>query len=344
MLYKIAKENILDSRRIEIKSAYDLGLSEKNIEDFISSRLSEIVSEEQLMLIGQERAFQEEADLLALDANGNLYIFEIKKWQSNQENILQVMRYGQIFGRCCYEQIEKIAQKHYKGNITSSLSEFHKKYFDLDNELPKSKFNQDQVFVLVTNGFDADTISAINYWAKKGVKIECAPYRIYEINGEPYIQFDTYNPGGEVLSETNLDYFIVNTNLTFMSDAWKDMVGDGHKGKAAAYYDRKGSIRNIHKGSFVYLYHTGVGVIAKGKATSDFKTTDFEGDEEAEFFIPLDFDWCYPQESQWHKHAPKASEINTEYQSGYRFRSTVFAISQEMAGIIDNIKKRKAEE
>lgn len=76
MLYKLNKDAIELSVRMEIKTPSDFSLQEIDIENFLKSRLGEIVSEDQLMLIGQERRFQEEADLLALDKDGRLYIFE----------------------------------------------------------------------------------------------------------------------------------------------------------------------------------------------------------------------------------------------------------------------------
>ena len=221
MLYKINAAEIESSTRMEIRTPADFDLKEQDIENFFKSRLGEIVSEDQLMLIGQERKGQEEADLLALDKDGILYIFELKRWQSNPENILQVMRYGQIFGRYTYEELEDLARRQQK--LDGVLKEKHKEYFDLSKELLDSDFNKDQVFVLITNGMDKDTISAVNFWSKKGVRIECSPYRIYNIKGEPYIQFDTYNPDDEIFSEENTSFFIVNTNRTYMSDAWKDM-------------------------------------------------------------------------------------------------------------------------
>ena len=55
------------------------------------------------MTIFTERKGKEEPDILALDKNGDLYIFELKRWGSDQENLLQVLRYGQLFaGVYCY--------------------------------------------------------------------------------------------------------------------------------------------------------------------------------------------------------------------------------------------------
>ena len=277
--------------------------------------------------------------MLALDKEGKLYIFELKRWQSNQENILQVLRYGQIFGRYMYEELENLAKRQQK--LDGSLNVKHKEHFHLDKELPDSAFNRDQVFVLVTNGTDRDTISAVNFWSQKGVKIRCSPYRIYEINCEPYIQFDTFNPDDEVLPDENTGFFIVNTNKTYTSDAWKEMLGDRSKGKASAYYDRKGSVCRISKGSQVYLYHTGVGVISRGRATSGYGKANCQGDKNEEYYVPLKFEWAL-DESEWNL-APKAWEINKKCNSSHRFRQTVFAITEEIAEAIHDIYMERTE-
>jgi len=125
-----------------------------------------------------------------------------------------------------------------------------------------------------------------------------------------------------------------------MASAWKDMLGDMKKGKAAAYYGRKGTICNISKNNTVYLYHTGIGVIAKGTATDNYRKTNFGNDPEEEFYVPLDFDWAVPQE-EWGKKAVPPSEINSRLNTGHKFRQTTFAVSEQMAKVIDEIAKGK---
>lgn len=338
MLYEFNCSNPEQSPRVAIRHPAHFSILEEHIENFVRTRLSEIVSEEHLLLIGQERKRQEEADLLALDKDGVLYIFELKRWGSDKENILQVMRYGQIFGRYTYKEIESLAQRQQK--LEGSLKEKHQEYFELEEPINESKFNSKQHFVLVTNGIDGDTITAVEYWSKMGVKISCSPYRLYEIDGKPYIQFDTFNPDGEVIVESNTQRFIVNTNRTWMESAWKDMLGDGNKGKAAAYYDRKWAVCRIQVNSVIYLYHTSVGVIAKGKATDSYKMKAYDGDNDAEFYIPLDFEWSVPHED-WSEKAISPGEINSRLNSGHKFRRPAFTISNEMAQAIDEIAEEK---
>jgi hypothetical protein len=176
------------------------------------------------------------------------------------------MRYAQKFGRYNYDQLVDLAIRHQK--LTGSLAKKHSEYFELKEPLPKSKFNSDQRFVVVTNGTDRDTLDAIRYWKEKGIKIDCVTYKIYEIENAPYIQFDTYNPEPEAQGEESPGIYIVNTNITYMEEAWRAMLGNGKEGKAAAYYDRKYAIQRIQKGSTVYLYHTDKGVLRP-----DFGTT-----------------------------------------------------------------------
>lgn len=324
-------KNPASSAHIPLRSAGDLLVIEKHVEEFFATHLQDLIPENQLLLIGQERQYQEEADLLALDRAGTLYIFELKRWQSTSENLLQVLRYGQKFGRYTYSELQQLAVRHQK--LQGSLSQRHQIYFDLVAPLPEGSFNVDQVFVVVTNGADRDTLEAIKYWSRKRVRIDCVTYKLYEIEGKPHVYFDVYNPEREVLVEEHPGTYIVNTNATYRDDAWKDMLSAP---KAAAYYDRKHAVANIPKGSTVYLYHTGIGVIAKGKTTATFRKADYDGDTEEEFYVPLNLEWKLEDPQTWDR-AVKAWEINQRLNTGHCFRQTAFAISDQMVEAIEAI-------
>lgn len=340
MLWKLERDDIESSSRVRVTDLASVGLKEKDLENFLSRRLSEVVSDEHLMLIGQERPLQAEADLLALDKDGNLYIFELKRSEAKSEHLLQVLRYGQKFGRYTYAELEYLARSCKELPRDGCLAKQHAEHFEIDQLKPED-FNQDQVFVLVTDGADEDTVSAINYWSRRGLNVVCIPYRVYKVDGDPYLQLQPYNPAGETLVEREPTYFIVNTNETRMPGVWKDMIDDCSLGKAAAYYGRKRTVSRIPRDATVFLYHTGTGVIAKGKATSGFRKTSYKGDDGEEFYVPLQFDWAL-SEDRWQQ-APSAWDINRKRQTGHRFRQTVFAIGEAMANAIDEIHKEKRE-
>ena len=135
MLFHLDTKNISNLKQAKISSLSNFGFTEKDLENLISKNISKIIPENQLMVLFQERPFDEAADIYALDITGKLYIFELKRWKSNKENILQVLRYGQIFGQYDYYQLNKLLISHTK-NQKIDLAEAHYLYFEEDLEKP----------------------------------------------------------------------------------------------------------------------------------------------------------------------------------------------------------------
>lgn len=334
MIFKINRtqnKEVLNSvKRVSLAS---VGWTEKDLEDLISNNIQELIPENQLMILSQERQYQEEADILALDEKGNLYIFELKRWKSNKENILQVLRYGQIFGQYPYEKLQKLYRAKLKNN-DANLAEDHYKYFidSLEEKLHEHDFNKDQVFVVITDGADLDTLDAIQYWKNKGLKLESSPYRVFEIGNEILFEFNKYNPKNDVILDVDTGIYIVNTNIAYSKTNYKEMLNES---KAAAYGDKKTSVNKIKKGDKVFLYHTGVGIIACGKAVSNYKVKE---NNDEEHFIELKFEWKIDPDKEPDK-AVKSYEINSTLTTGHRFRSTCFAIDEKMEKAIASLYK-----
>ena len=135
-----------------------------------------------------------------------------------------------------------------------TLKEAHKDYFGLSECLKKTSFNSSQQFVVVTNGLDYDTWDAIAYWKTKGLKISPLIYRLYLLSDKLYIDFDPYGPVPDAPKDPEGGLYVVNTNLTYDRDAYKEMVSER---KGAAYYDRKYAIQNIRAGDAVCLITSG---------------------------------------------------------------------------------------
>ena len=76
MLYKFNKEN-KTLNPLEFCDYSELNGNEKDLENLLAENLGDLYVESgQLMSIFQERRWQEEPDLCALDSMGNLVIFE----------------------------------------------------------------------------------------------------------------------------------------------------------------------------------------------------------------------------------------------------------------------------
>ena len=138
------------AERIRGKRLKDFGLDERAFQEILYNSLDKLIPDDEFILLMQSRRWQEEPDLMAIDKEGRLFIFELKAWESRSENILQVLRYGQIFGSYKYEDLNRLFQKFEKEGKT--LKEAYLKVFG--RELNESAFNKEQVFVVVTNGID----------------------------------------------------------------------------------------------------------------------------------------------------------------------------------------------
>lgn len=112
MLYKLNKDlNRKEYSKVKRVTLADIGWREKDLENLISNNIQDFISSNDLMAIFTERVRQEEPDILALDKDGNLYIFELKRWSGKKENLLQVLRYGQLFGKSTYDELNCLYKK-----------------------------------------------------------------------------------------------------------------------------------------------------------------------------------------------------------------------------------------
>ena len=264
----------------------DLGWKEKDLEEYVTHHMQELISED-LMPIFNERPRQEEPDILAVDKKGDLYIFELKRWGSNEENLLQVFRYGQNkdFGKASYEKLDELYHKRYEDK--ASLLEEHAKWFELEDsqKLDVYSFNNKQKFVILTNGIDFDTLDSIKFWKNNGLDIEAMIYNVYVIGDKNYIEFNTYSPYGVVPENGEHSIYILNTNKRYDENCTEDMIKNR---KASAYGSRKEKIDKVKKKDKVYLYEKGVGIVARGVVKSGEVKTGSWGEDEGEHYVELE--------------------------------------------------------
>jgi hypothetical protein len=107
MLLKIGLKTGL-VERVRSEKLRTFNVTERDLQNFLFRSLDRLLSDEELLLIMQSRLWQEEPDLMALDKDGRLYIFELKAWESQSQNLLQVLRYGQIYGSHTYDDLQRI--------------------------------------------------------------------------------------------------------------------------------------------------------------------------------------------------------------------------------------------
>lgn len=289
MLYRLSKED----NTIELMPYADfesLAKKEKDLENLLAENLGDFYIEDgQLMRIFQERARQEEPDLCALDKNGNLVLFELKRGEVQGDTTIQVMRYAQSWGQKAYYDLNEAYAKYcdkYK-LPKQELKEAHKDAFGLDSALDYVQFNREQKMIIVGSSSDSRLVSAVDYWKAQGLSIDFIPYRIYLIGDEYYFEFFS-KPYDTHVNPKDRKGIIFDTNFAYDENSIWDMF---LKHKVSAYGSVAGSVNSFQKGDYVLYYHKGYGVVGAGKIKSDTKENkeykrDYELFREVELLTP----------------------------------------------------------
>ena len=247
---------------------------EKHLEDLVKSLIGcEIFPE--LLVFGNERSFQREADIFAVNERGDLVIIELKiEGHYDRGKVLQAMEYAQLFSRWQYVEMNAHFKKCY--HSPKELNDVFEEHFGYC--LDETRYNQNQRIIIISNSSDLNVVSAVEYWQRRNIDIKEYFYRMYEI------------PGGELLFELSaerswgIEYQScwVNTCVRHFPDAYLDMVLNR---KASAYGGRADAIGEWMTKGFVFLFHNGYGIIGGGKGTRKIQTADRNGEKEKMIFL-----------------------------------------------------------
>lgn len=273
MLYRYDEQH----KTLEALAFYDyaeLKGKEKDLENLLAEHLGELYVEDgQLMPIFQERQWQAEPDLCALDRWGNLIIFELKRGVVSGDTTIQVMRYGQAYGQKGYGELNRIYQQ-YSGN-TQELGRAHADAFQLEVSLQEEQFNQHQKMVIVGCSSDRGLLENVDYWKAKGVDIDFLPYRFYRIAGEVYFDFFA-KPYDDHINPRDGKGIMFDTNRSYHETAiWDMFAGE----KVSAYGKAKRFVERFNKGDYVLYYHAGWGIVGAGRIKNDTAYGDEKNDE-----------------------------------------------------------------
>lgn len=296
------------------------GLSERDLQNILFSSLDRLFPDDELVLLMQSRYWQEEPDLMAVDKNGDLFIFELKAWESHSSNLLQVLRYGQLYGLSKYPELDAWYKK--ATDQSQILRAAHRAKFGL--ELPEEHFNRRQVFVVMTNGLDYRTREAIQYWRVCGLDVRPWVYRVYGGGtNEMLLEMSPFRVVDNPYEDLAEGYYVLNTNISNTQLDHDDMLNNG---KAAAYFDPwKFKIERLAKGDVVFLYQSGVGIVALGNADGKLVKAPYQGNTQhtdEEYSMKL---------HQFQRVSPplSAAEIKKITSINYRFMGTMFGLDAE---------------
>lgn len=242
----------------------DLSKLEKDLENLLAENLFGTLFEEMPLLpFHQERPLQAEADIYALDSNGDVVVFELKRRVAGVGALEQLLRYAERADAWSFADLQRMFRT-YSRDEDPDLRKAHRDAFNLDKPLSPSDFNRNQRLVVIGSAADQNLVRSVTYWRGRGLDIDFLPYRIYRIGDANYFEFFAkpydghVNPGTMkgVLFDTNRSYEEVEHGCL------KSMI---EKKRISAWGDRKDAVRSLSKGDLVFYSHRWVGLVAAAR-------------------------------------------------------------------------------
>jgi hypothetical protein len=262
MLYKLS--DVSGKKSLNALSFLDYGdlqKLEKDLEILIAENLLEVLFEDAvLMPIFQERQFQPEADLYALNQYGDLIIFELKRSVVGEEAMHQILWYAQQAGQWTFDQLNEKYETYSstKGNQGKSLQEAHQDAFQLERPLLPSQFNAKQHLLVIGSAANDSLINAVDYWKRQGLSVNFVPYRVYEIGDGYYFEFFSL-PYDRHRNPSSVKGVLFDTNRSYDEDAVWEMM---EKSRVAAYGDIQYVVEYLNPKDIVFFSHKWEGIIA----------------------------------------------------------------------------------
>jgi hypothetical protein len=203
-MYKLDKKRNL--QKIDKSSFKSLDIKENEIELLIKNNI-EIFSEEEqsLLIIGQQviNKSKGRSDLICLDSDGNLVLFEIKRDRTDIErrsepfetqairyaaNLANITNINELVDLVFARYIETNPQEYPLGKDQTPF-EYGVKIINefLRTNQALNNFNEKQRIILVAGEFDDQTLSSVAWLNKNSLDISCYTLEPYIINKETII-------------------------------------------------------------------------------------------------------------------------------------------------------------
>lgn len=287
---------------VAFKDFASFGNLEKDLEELIAASILDVLFEDaSLMPIFQERQYQSEADIYALNEKGELIVFELKRGAAGEGAVHQALRYAQDAGQWTFTTLQNKYNQYTNSN--ADLSSAHKEAFNLEHSLDAKELNKKQHLIIIGSAADDSLINAVDYWKHQGISIEFLPYRIYEIDGEKYFEFFAL-PYDRHKNPSDVKGVLFDTNRSWDEESIWYMMENS---RVAAFGDAKRFVEYLYPGDIVFFSHKWTGIVAAGRVKKgNIKSPDDETlYRDVEFITPI------PSKGQAIKSIPfgKVSEI-----------------------------------
>ena len=222
-----------------------------------------------LLIIGRQvsTAYGGRIDLLGIDEQGDLTIFELKKDRTPRDVIAQALDYASWVRELSTRDIYDIADK-YLGRPLNIV--FNERF---GSSIPET-LNSDHSILIVAGEFDASSKRIVEYLAEAhGVNINSAFFNTFKSDGQLYLTADWLMDQQEVAERSDAKKKPQWTGFWYVnvgdgdSRSWEDCRKFGFvaAGNGVAY---SRPLHNLNVGDKFFAYQKGKGYVGYGIVTS----------------------------------------------------------------------------
>ena len=278
MLFRLVRDGEQTSfGRLDKRSAKSLRLTEKDLENWLAEHQALLFGGEEVLVIAQSVQGRRMADILALDAEGNLVIVEIKRDWSYRETIGQLLQYAADMRNRGYEYLEREHRKYWERRHDGEdyeclLSRFRELSDDPDaqkDHIPKR--SKGHRVCIVAPDSDVGLRRIIKWLKEYGVPISFIPFALYadadHADGEILLEIEqlpkVQEPVGGAADDWQGDW-IFNTNEKHAPGAYRKMF----KQNVIAIYGYPTGpypLEGTEAGQRVFAYVNKRGILACGR-------------------------------------------------------------------------------
>jgi len=199
VLYKLKQsDNKTTFVRLTATSMQQRGLLESHMEQWLADNPTAVLPEDEarVLVISQEKPFENVTDVLAIDAQGNLVIIEVKRGQTPRDVIAQALEYASDVADWDYDRLNKTAIQYFekrKLNFTSLADAYSTTFGIPVAEFSELQFNQQQRVFIVGESIEEKIERTARWLLKRGVSITCLSYTCFVSNDQTPEMFIDFN-------------------------------------------------------------------------------------------------------------------------------------------------------
>lgn len=198
-IYEITKDKL---REIEATSFSAAGKRERaDLQRLLRSQI-EIISPDTLIIaeeFGEWEDSRRRIDLLGIDKNANLVVFELKRTEDGGHMELQALRYAAMVSTMTFDKAIEVYSDCLGRNNSEESAEHNLLEFLEWDERDNENFAQDVRVVLVSAEFSKEITSTVLWLNDYGLDIRCIRLKPYNDNGRTLVDVEQVIPLPEAI-------------------------------------------------------------------------------------------------------------------------------------------------